>query len=158
MRHTFFNLLHAKMAEDPRLVFLTGDLGFGLIEPIQRDFPDRFYNMQAAEFTMVGAAIGMAYSGKIPIVYSITPFTVLRPFELLRTYINHENIPVRLVGTGRDDQYKGGISHYAGDIKGFLDLLPRIRQHWPADAAALNNDLMTSFLYDAQPAFLSLSK
>lgn len=159
MRRHFFKLLHAAMARDPRIVFLTGDLGFSLIEPIRDDFPDRFFNMQAAEFAMVGAAIGMTYSGKIPVVYSITPFTVLRPFELLRTYVNHENVPIKLVGAGRDDEYKGGISHQAHDIKGFLDLLPKIRQFWPRDEAELATEMcFNSFLYDHQPAFMSLSK
>ena len=158
MRRPFFKLLHAAMAKDERIIFLTGDLGFSLIEPIRDDFPSRFFNMQAAEFAMVGAAIGMTYSGKIPIVYSITPFTILRPFELLRTYVNHERIPIRLCGAGRDDQYQGGISHYAGDIKTILGTLPNIREFWPANDDELNDALMNDFLYDSNPTFLSLSK
>lgn len=159
MRRPFFKLLHAAMAKDPRIVLLVGDLGFSLVEPIAQDFPERFYNMQAAEFAMTGAAIGFTYSGQIPVIYSISPFVYLRNFELLRTYVNHEHIPIRIAAAGRDADYRTeGISHHAFDAKAILDTLPRIRQHWPAAEADLNEDLMTSFLYDHQPAFLSLSK
>ncbi len=157
MRRTFFKHLHAAMAADERIVFLTGDLGFSLIEPIRDSFPDRFFNMQAAEFAGVGAAIGMAYAGKIPVYYSIAPFTVLRPFELLRTYVNHEKVPIRLVGVGRYDEYNGGISHFAGDIQYFLDPLRNIRQYCPVDEAELARD-MHDFLYNERPTQLSLSK
>lgn len=157
MRRTFFRLLHEAMAKDERIVFLTGDLGFSLIEPIRDSFPDRFYNMQAAEFAMVGAAIGLAYEGKIPVVYTIAPFAVLRPFELLRTYVNHEKVPIKLVGVGRDDEYKGGISHYAGDISDFLDPLGNIDQFWPDSEAQLGMQFH-DFMSPRQPSFLSLSK
>lgn len=159
MRRPFFKLLHAAMAKDPRIVLLVGDLGYSLIEPIRDDFPGQFYNMQAAEFAMTGAAIGMTYSGKIPLIYSISPFVYLRNFELLRTYVNHERIPIKVVAAGRDADYKTeGISHHAFDAKAILDTLPHIRQHWPAAEVDLTDELMTSFLYDHQPAFLSLSK
>lgn len=158
MRRPFFKLLHAAMAKDPRIVFLTGDLGFSLIEPIRDDFPDRFFNMQAAEFAMVGAAIGMTYSGKIPIVYSITPFTILRPFELLRTYVNHERIPVKLIGAGRGRDYASeGISHWADDIPTILGTLPSITQWYPPSEAVLAQCFEANILSDG-PVFISLSK
>jgi transketolase C-terminal domain/subunit len=54
---------------------------------------------------MIGAATGMAMEGKIPVVYSITPFLLYRPFVFLRNYLHHENIPVKLVGGGRNKDY-----------------------------------------------------
>lgn len=158
MRRPFFKQLHAAMAADERIVFCTGDLGYSLVEPLQRDFPGRCINMQAAEFAMVGAAIGMTYAGMIPLVYSITPFIVYRPFELLRTYVNHECPPVKLVGAGRDMDYRHeGISHHAHDVKPHLDLFPNIAQFWPADEAELTATL-SDYLYNDKPSFLSLSK
>ena len=62
---------------------------------------------------MVGMGIGMAMEGKIPICYSMTPFVLYRPFELIRTYIDHENITVKLIGAGRDKDYDWlGFSHW----------------------------------------------
>jgi len=158
MRRPFFTHLHAAMAKDPRITLLVGDLGFSLIEPIRDTYPDRFFNMQAAEFAMVGAAIGMTYCGKIPLVYSITPFTVYRPFELLRNYLNHGSAPVKIVGGGRDMDYRHeGITHHAHDVKAALDLFPNIVQFWPKDEAELAAQ-MDDFLFNDKPCFLSLSK
>ena len=43
---------------DPRIVLLTGDLGFMALEPFAERFPDRFFNVGVAEQNMVGVATG----------------------------------------------------------------------------------------------------
>ena len=126
MRKDFFKQLHEQMTVNDRIVFITGDLGYGLADDIRKDFPDRFINTGAAEQAMMGVAVGMALSGKIPIVYSITPFLIFRPFETIRNYISHESIPVIMVGSGRGDDYEhDGFSHYAGDDE-IIKQLPNI--------------------------------
>src|SRR5260221_5103862 len=83
---------------------------------------------------MVGIACGLALEGKIPFVYSITPFLLYRPFELLRTYVDHEHIPIKLIGSGRDTDYKhDGYSHDATDVLTIINTLPNIVQYWPED-------------------------
>ena len=95
MRRTFFKELHNNMNDNNKIVSLTGDLGYGGFNNIIKDYPDRFLNCQAAEFSMMGIACGLALEGKIPVVYSIGTFLIYRPFEIIRTYINYENIPVK---------------------------------------------------------------
>lgn len=158
MRKKFFELLLKELEKKQDIVFLAGDLGFSLVEPIYQNYPNNFYNMQAAEFNMVGTAIGMSYEEKIPLCYSITPFVLYRPFELLRTYINQEKSKIRLIGVGRDDDYRSeGISHWAHDAKRILNELPNIQQFWPKDEKELV-DIMPNFLYGEGPTFLSLKK
>ena len=126
MRKQFFKQLFELMAADDRVFFITGDLGYGLADEIKQEFPSRFINTGAAEQTMMGVAVGLALSGKVPVVYSITPFLLFRPFETIRNYISHESIPVIMVGSGRDDDYKhDGFSHWAGDDE-ILKQLPNI--------------------------------
>ena len=126
MRKEFFTQLYVEMQRNQRIFFITGDLGYGLADHIRNDFPDRFINTGAAEQTMMGVAVGLALSGKVPVVYSITPFLLFRPFETIRNYISHESIPVTLVGSGRDDDYgHDGFSHFAGDDD-ILKQLPNI--------------------------------
>lgn len=116
MRQEFFKQLHELMTVNENVFFITGDLGFGLADKIREDFPDRFINSGAAECAMMGIGIGLALEGKTPFVYSITPFLLYRPFEAIRTYINHEKIPVILVGSGRNYDYShDGWSHHAPD-------------------------------------------
>jgi transketolase len=91
-------------------------VGFGVLDHIRNAYPDRFYNVGAAEQLMIGAAIGLANEGYIPVCYSMSSFVLYRPFEMLRNYLNHEGIPVKLLGSGRDKDYDhDGISHWAHD-------------------------------------------
>ena len=74
MRKEFALMLHSEMAANENIYLLTGDLGYGLWDKIKIDYPDRFINFLSSEQLMLGAASGMALEGKIPVVYSITPF------------------------------------------------------------------------------------
>lgn len=116
MRKEFARQLYGLMKENKDIFFITGDLGYGIFDEVKRDFPERFINSGAAEVSMMCVAVGLALQGKIPIVYSITPFLIFRPFEVIRNYIAKESIPVIMVGSGRDNDYQhDGFSHYAGD-------------------------------------------
>jgi len=158
MRRTFSGELYKAMEKDDRIVLLVGDLGYIMFDKIRDEFPDRFFNVGAAEFSMVGIASGMALEGKIPFCYSITPFLLYRPFELLRTYVNHENIPIKLIGSGRDNDYKhDGYSHFAGDAKQVMDTLPNICQLWPKDKKEIPS-LVKWMITNNKPTFLSLSR
>lgn len=152
MRKEFFKQLFELMAADDLVVFITGDLGYGLADEVRQEFPSRFINTGAAEQTMMGVAVGMALSGKIPFVYSITPFLLFRPFETIRNYISHESIPVVMVGSGRDSDYgHDGFSHFAGDDE-ILKQLPNI-QFIKQDEFSL-----ASIVKSGKPTYLNLKR
>ena len=94
VRKTFVKLLHAEMKKNKDIVFIIGDLGYGHFDAIRQEFPDRVFNPGAAEQLLLGMACGLAMEGKIPVCYSMTPFLLYRPFEVIRTFIGHEKIPV----------------------------------------------------------------
>ena len=132
MRKEFASFLHSEMSYNENIVLITGDLGYGLWDKIKIDYPDRFYNVMSSEQLMLGAAVGLAMENFIPIVYSITPFTIYRPFELLRNYLHHENIPVKIVGGGRDKDYGYlGFSHWAEEDIKILSTLENIKLYKP---------------------------
>ena len=129
MRKEFADKLYELMQKDKDVYFVTGDLGYGIFDKICQDFPERFINTGAAEQAMMGVAIGLTLKGKKVFVYSITPFLLYRAFEAIRTYINHEKIPVILVGSGRGNDYEhDGFSHYAGDDELFLQHFENIKR------------------------------
>lgn len=131
-RGMFAGELYNRMIDNKDIVVITGDLGYGMFDKIQKDFPNQFINAGASEQLAVAMGIGMAMEGKIPFVYSITPFLLWRPAELIRNYLDHENIPVKLIGSGRNQDYEhDGFSHYAGDDNYFISLFPNIRPCWP---------------------------
>tara|TARA_R110002110_G_scaffold183622_2_gene390317 strand:- start:1324 stop:1800 length:477 start_codon:yes stop_codon:yes gene_type:complete len=158
MRKDFSKLLHDEMAVEPNLVLLTGDLGYGLWDRIKIDYPDRFYNVGSSEQLMLGMATGMAMEGKIPIVYSITPFLLYRPFELIRNYLDHEKIAVKLVGGGRNKDYGYlGFSHWAEDDKKIMSSFSNVDVHHPEDIDEMKL-IFSSFIYKKRPGYLNLKR
>jgi transketolase len=158
MRRIFFQELYKNMDQNDKIISLTGDLGYGGFDKIISDFPDRFFNCQAAELSMMGVACGLALEGKIPVVYSIGTFLIYRPFEIIRTYINHENMPVKLISSGRDKDYEhDGISHWMDDIKIYLDTFKNIKQYWPEKKEEIAS-ILPEMLSNNSPCFLSLKR
>jgi transketolase len=146
------------MTNNPDIYLITGDLGYGLWDKIKNDYPDRFYNVGSSEMAMMGAAIGLAMDGKIPYVYSITPFAIYRPFEMIRNYLDHENIPVNIVGGGRDKDYGYlGFSHWSHDDRRIMDVFDNVKSFWPED----ENELINSFQFSItkqSPTYINLKR
>lgn len=157
-RNLFSLELYKKMMTNDKIVFITGDLGYATFDAQKEDFPDRFHNVGASEQFMLDFAVGLALSGKLPVVYSITPFLLYRGFETLRTYVNHEKIPVILVGGGRDYCYShDGMSHWAHDVKPIMDNLKNIQQYWPETAEDILQAI-TDVVKSENPSFISLRR
>ncbi len=132
MRRVFADLLLNEARKDDRIILVTADLGYKVWDQFRTELPDQFLNTGAAEQTACGIAVGLALSGKIPFLYSITPFLLCRCYETIRNYVNEEKIPVKLIGSGRDDDYKhDGFSHFAGDDKQIMRCFPHIKAVWP---------------------------
>lgn len=162
MRQNFAIALYDHMKVNPDIFLLTGDLGYGLFDHIRKNFPDRFINTGAAEQCMIDMAIGLALSGKIPVVYSITPFLLHRPYESIKLYLEHEQIAVILVGSGREKDYEhDGISHWMLDI-GPYQSINKIPQYFPVedflDSVQLFRDFIDELIKSRRPAFISLKR
>ena len=156
MRRDFAKKLYDAMEKDTRIFLITADLGYGVLDDIRRDFPKRAINIGSSEMLMVGIAVGLAQSGYIPVCYSITPFLLYRPFELIRNYMNYEKANVKLVGSGRDDDYAhDGISHWAGDDVDIITALKNIQIYKPEK---MTDEVFTKFMYNDKPSYINLSR
>ena len=158
MRKQFSERLHIEMSQNQNIVLLTGDLGYGLWDRIKIDYPNRFYNVGSAEQLMLGMASGMAMEGKIPIVYSITPFLLYRPFEIIRNYVDHEKLPVKLVGGGRDKDYGYlGFSHWASEDREVMKVFKNIKTLHPDTVEEMNDSF--SMVTDPKiPLYINLRR
>lgn len=158
MRNECIACLYDQMANNQKIFVITADLGFGVLDKIKSDFSDRFFNVGAAEQLMIGVGIGLAERGKIPVCYSMSSFLLYRPFEMLRNYVNQEEIPVKLIGSGRDMDYShDGFSHWAHDDEKVLAALPNIKIFKPKSINEMENSF-NNFLYSSSPAYLNLTR
>jgi transketolase len=134
MRNAFSRAMTEEVS-DPRLVFLTGDLGFKALEPLRDALGERFINAGVAEQNMVSTAAGLARAGMRPWVYSIAPFVYARPFEQIRNDVCMHDLPVRLVGNGGGYGYGVmGATHHALEDYGAMLTLDHMRTFMPAFA------------------------
>ncbi|HYV17304.1 MAG TPA: transketolase C-terminal domain-containing protein [Conexibacter sp.] len=134
MRSAFASGLLELAAVDERIILLTGDLGFAVLEPFAERFPDRFVNVGVAEQNMVGIATGLAEAGYTPYVYSIATFASMRGYEFIRNGPILHQLPVRVVGVGGGMDYgHNGMTHYALEDAGIMRVQPGIAVVAPAD-------------------------
>jgi transketolase len=125
MRRAFVSTLVALADADPRILLLTGDLGYMALEPFADRFPGRFFNAGVAEQNMVGVASGLAEAGFIPFVYSIVTFATLRPYEFIRNGPVLHQFPVRIVGIGGGYDYgPQGATHHGLEDVGVMRVQP----------------------------------
>jgi transketolase len=125
MRKEFAEAVIQLAQTNDKIVFLTGDLGFMALEGVKDVLGERFINAGVAEQNMASMAASLAYEGFIPIIYSISPFITLRPYEQLRNDICLHNLPVKVVANGGGYGYgiMGATHHNIEDI-GSMRLLP----------------------------------
>jgi transketolase len=157
MRNAFCETL-VKQAGRRDFVFLTGDLGYNALEPLQKAAGDRFINAGIAEQNMVSVAAGLARTGFRPWAYSIAPFIYARPLEQVRNDLCLHDLPVKLVGNGGGYAYgvMGG-SHHAIEDYGILLSLLNMRVFVPAFSADIAP--MVERLFNlGHPAYLRLGR
>jgi transketolase len=134
MRQAFVKAILEAAEKDKRIVLLTGDLGFSVLEEFQKRFPKRFFNVGVAEQNMIGVAAGLALSGKKVFVYSIIPFVTLRCLEQVRNDICYQNLNVKLVGVGEGFSYGVlGMTHFSLEDIGAMRNLINMTVICPGD-------------------------
>lgn len=158
LRRRFADEVYNAMKKNDKIIVVSGDLGYKMWDQIRQDFPNRFINAGAAEQALIGIGVGLALEGKIPIVFSITSFLLYRPFETIRNYIDHEKIPVILVGSGRDKDYlHDGFSHWSEEDKDIMKILKNINAVWPESADEVSQ--ITQKIIDShQPWYINLKR
>jgi transketolase len=158
MRQALVKTLVEIAEHDPRIVLLTADLGFMVLEPFAERFPKRFFNVGVAEANMVGLATGLASCGYIPYVYSIATFASMRCYEQIRNGPILHNFKVRIIGIGGGFDYgPAGITHHALEDFGIARIQPGLAVIAPADDAQAANSLRLTYDNDG-PIYYRLSK
>jgi transketolase len=158
MRKAFSDTLIKVAEKDPRIIFLTADLGFQVFDGYRELYPGRYINVGVAEAQLVNASVGLALEGWRPIIYSIAPFMVCRPFEQIKLGISYHNLPILIVGAGGGFTYcKAGITHHAPDDLALISTLPNINIYTPGGPDELC-ELMPQILSLDNPSYMRVGK
>jgi transketolase len=157
MRAEFAAAMLALHQKRQNLVFVTTDVGYMALEEIEASFGERFVNAGVAEQNAVSLAAGLSRVGHQPWVYSMAAFTVLRPYEQIRTDVCLHRLPVKLVGNGGGYGYGiMGATHHALEDVGAMRALPNLRIYVPLVAADVAG-VVASMADDPLPNYLRLN-
>jgi len=158
MRNAFIRGLTALAERDPRIVLLTGDLGFKIFDDFAARFPGRFYNAGVAEANMMSVAGGLALGGLKPFAYSIVPFATLRCLEQIRNDICYQQAPVTVVGVGGGYSYgPNGATHHALEDVAVMRCLPGMTVVCPGDPVEAELATVAAGML-ASPIYLRLGR
>lgn len=127
MRDVFIGQLLESALEDPRIMLVTGDLGFGVFNEFREQCAVQFLNAGVAEQNMTGIATGLALEGRVVFTYSIGNFSTLRCLEQIRNDACYHNANVKVVSIGGGFSYGAlGISHHATEDLAIMRSLPNL--------------------------------
>jgi transketolase len=158
MRTAFIQALCDLAEEDSRVMLLTADLGWSVLERFAKRFPDRFINVGVAEQNMLGIATGLARDGLVPFCYSIATFASMRCYEQIRNGPVMHELPVRIIGTGGGFSYgHAGPTHHALEDLTIGRTLPGLTVLAPVDGAQTRTILRESRSFGG-PIYLRLEK
>lgn len=158
IRDAFFDQLYEIAKTDPRVMFLTADMGAFSLLRFKKDLPRQYYNVGVAEQNMISVAAGLALAGKKVFVYSIIPFTTLRCFEQIKIDFCCMRLPVTIVGMGPGLTYgSDGPTHHAIHDVAVMRTLPEMTIYNPSDA--VSSQACARLAYDSRtPCYIRLEK
>jgi transketolase len=157
MRDSFINSIYKATKSNREVLCLVGDIGAFLLRNYIKDFPANYYNLGAAEANMMGVAAGLAMSGKIPFVYTITPFVVARCFEQIKVDVCYNKANVKIVGIGSGVSYGTmGSTHHSLEDIAIMSALPNMVVMSPADPQETEEAILSAAEYDG-PVYIRLT-
>lgn len=155
MRRSLITQIAARAKIDPRPFLVVGDLGFGVVEDFESQFPDRFLNIGVSEQAGIGFSAGLA-KRFLPFFYSIGNFPSFRALEQIRNDVAHEGWPVVIVSLGAGFSYgTAGYSHHAIEDAGAVASIMKMDVLTPSCTHELEH-LLKLHWTDPKPMYLRL--
>ena len=157
MRDSYINSIYKATKQNNNVLCIVGDIGAFLLRHYIKDFPSNYFNLGAAEANMVGVAAGLAMSGKIPFVYTITPFVTARCYEQIKLDVCYNNANVKLVGVGSGVSYGTmGSTHHSLEDIAIMKALPNMVVISPSDPLEVEEAVFAAMKYKG-PVYIRLT-
>lgn len=140
MRDLFVQKLLKLISNDPKVVLLTADLGFGAFECFESFRDKQYFNVGISEQLMASMAAGLSLEGFKVFIYSIGVFPTLRCLEQIRNDISYHDCSVTIVTTGAGFSYGSlGMSHHCVQDIGVIRSIPNIDIFTPANTYEMDD-------------------
>jgi len=122
--------------ENENLVVLDADLAAATKTGMfKKAHPDRFFDCGIAENNMIGAAVGLALSGKVPFAATFAMFAAGRSYEQVRNSIGYPHANVKIGAThGGITVGEDGATHQCCEDFALMRTVPGMTVICPADA------------------------
>ena len=136
LRTAYGEELLALAKENPRVVALDADLcGSTQSVVVEKNFPERYFEMGIGEQNMISVAAGLSLTGKIPFAHSFAVFASGRTFDQIRQSVCLPGLNVKIVGSscGLSD-FGDGATHQSFEDLATMRVLPHMPVLSPADA------------------------
>lgn len=143
MRDILVDFLQEKIKTDDRVVVVDADLAkCSTTLRLEKEFPDRAYNVGIAEANMTSVAAGLASYGFIPFVHSFAPFATRRSADQVMISVCYAKQNVKIIGTdpGITAELNGGTHMPFEDI-GMLRSIPNLVIYEPTDVVEFEQAL-----------------
>src|SRR6266540_5258946 len=116
------------VALDADLAVSTQSIKFG------KRFPERFFNVGAAEANMMSIACGLAATGKVPYCSTFAIFAAGRAYDQVRLGIAHNELKIRIGAShGGLSLGEDGASHQMIEDLALMRAMPKMQVVVPAD-------------------------
>ncbi|MGI6203989.1 MAG: transketolase family protein [Anaerovoracaceae bacterium] len=145
--------------EYENLVVMDADLsGSTKTAVFAKQYPDRFFNMGIAEQNLMGAAAGLAASGKIVCASSFAVFAAGRGFEIIRNSIGYPHLNVKICAThagitvGAD-----GATHQAFEDIALMRTIPGMTVINPCDGHSAKKLIRKAVEFEG-PCYIRLGR
>ena len=133
------------MVEDPTVILLTADLGFGAFECFETFRNKQYFNVGISEQLMASMAAGLSAEGFKVYIYSIGVFPTMRCLEQIRNDISYHDSNVTIVTTGAGFSYGSlGMTHHCVQDIGVMSSIPNIRIFTPSNKFEMEHILKDS--------------
>ncbi len=145
--------------KDSRVVAMTADLKGSLkMDAFAAEFPDRFIQCGIGEANMVGAAAGLAITGKVPFIGSFAEFVTGRVYDQLRQEVAYGHTNVKIASShagitlGED-----GATHQTMEDIALMRALPGMAVVVPCDYNQTKNATVAAAEWDG-PVYLRFGR
>lgn len=145
--------------EGANIVVFDADLaGSTRTSKFAKAFPDRFFNMGAAEQGMVAAAAGASTTGVVPFVSTFAMFATGRAYEFVRQAVGvgHQNVKIVATHAGLTVGEDGGTHQCLEDLA-LMRMIPGMTVISPADGIETKQAVRAAFAHKG-PVYIRLTR